>query len=226
MTGILCTYYLVQFSPDLNVLSFFLLSYWSERDHNFARQQSQQRQQNSEVAKAIAQDLWASVVKWNAEFTPSGVRGTVRYTWKKILKNNFVYVTRLQDPWQQRKDWKADISIAVNKTVAKLCPNRVSDDKERAMCNLIFNFAKRMKTSPRRDWLSQKAYAWLKWSTLHPPQNAPWYPAFAILVSYELFLSGSGKFESFMKILKKNSNQPQIKQLIIAHESMETMGSC
>ena len=164
-------------------------------------------------------------MKWNAEFTPSGVRGTVK--WKKILKNNFVYETRLQDPWQQRKDWKADISIAVNKTVTKLCPNRVSDDKERAMYNSILGFENRMKTSPRQGWLSQKAYAWLKWSTLHPPQNAPWYPAFAILVSYELFLSGGpGKFESFMNILKKKTNQPQIKQLIIAHESMETMGSC
>ena len=189
------------------------------------QQQAQRRQQNSEVAK-IAQGLLPSAVKWNDKFTPSRARGTST-KWKQLFKNKFVYSARLKDPWQQRKDWKTDMVIAANETVAKLCPNWTSNDKDRAMYNSIHDFAK-MKTSPKREWLSQKAYAWLKWTALQPPQNAPWYPALTILVAYELFLSGgSGKLKSFMNILNKNKNQPQIKQLIQAHEkSMGTMGSC
>ena len=51
-----------------------MFSYWYEHDHKFSRQQSQQRQPNSEVVKAIAQDLWVSDVKWNAEFTPANTK--------------------------------------------------------------------------------------------------------------------------------------------------------
>ena len=65
---------LCDFFSDLNVLSFFLFSYWYEHDHKFSRQQSQQRQPNSEVAKATAQDLRVSDVKWNAEFTPANTK--------------------------------------------------------------------------------------------------------------------------------------------------------
>ena len=55
-------------------MSFFLFSYWYEHDHKFSRQQSQQRQPNSEVVKAIVQDLRVSDVKSNAEFTPANTR--------------------------------------------------------------------------------------------------------------------------------------------------------
>ena len=171
-----------------------------------------------------------SVVQWNDEFTtPSGVRGTKK--WTQYLKNTFVYLNRLKDPWEQQNDWKHDMSIAANETVASFCPNWMSNSKHRDMYNSINawinGFTNGTKSNPRQIWLSQKAYAWLKWLTLQHPQNTTWYPALAIQVAYELFLSGgSGKFESFMNYLKKKKNQPKIEQLIIAHESMRMTGSC
>ena len=195
---------------------------WTTIDHIA----SPQRQ--SEVTKKIARELLSSVVKWNDEFTTSsGPRGTGT-KWKQCLKNKFVYLTRLKDPWQQEDDWKDDISIAANETVAIFCPNWMSNSKDRARYTSINKFANEIKESTRRLWLSQKAYKWLKLVALQNLQSTTWYPARAIRIAYELFLSGSSvKFESFMNGLKKKKKkQPKINQLIIAHESMGKMGSC
>ena len=175
----------------------------------------------SEVTKAILEELLPSVVKWNDEFTtPAGEKGTGT-KWKQYLKNKFVYLTRLKDPWQRPGDWDRDISIAVNETVASLCPNWKSNSKDRDMYNSINTFVHGIRTSPRQRWLKEKAYAWLKCFTPQNLRNKTWYPARAIRVAYELFLSGgSGKFESFMNYLKKNGkNHPKIQQLIVAHGS-------
>ena len=190
-------------------------------DHTFSPHQQ------SEVKK-IAEALLPSVVKWNDEFTtPHGEKGTGT-KWKQYLKNKFVYLTRLKDPWQQEDDWKDGISIAANETVAIFCPNWMSNSKDRARYTSINKFANEIKESPRRLWLSQKAYKWLKLVALQNLQSTTWYPARAIRIAYELFLSGSSvKFESFMNGLKKKKKkQPKINQLIIAHESMGKMGSC
>ena len=111
-------------------------------------------------------------------------------------------------------------------TVAIMCPNWQSDKQQRDMYQKIQKEMQRAK-NPTRDWMCEKAYAWLKWFADQPSHNTLWWYPLAIQVAYELFLGGSGKFESFMKYLKKR-NHSQITKLIQRHESMTvgTLGLC
>ena len=143
-----------------------------------------------------------------------------------------MYLTRFKYPDQRRKCWRRkcwreDLLETANQTVAQICPNWGSNSQDRAIYDLIQNEAQR-STNPRRDWLFERAYMWLKLLALQPPQNAPCPPVLAVQVAYQLFLSGpTGKIESFVKFLKKKK-QPQIDQFVTAYEEViaGTMGLC
>ena len=177
---------------------------------------------NVEVAKRIAQQLWPTDIDWIDQFISVGVKGTV--PWKQELKNTFVFLTRFKDPGQRRKHWKEDLLRAAHQTVDAICPNWRVDSKDRTTYNLIHKLAQR-PTSPRQDWLCEKAYMWLKWLALQPPQNVPWSPVLAVQVAYELFLSGPSKIESFVRFLEKK-NQPHINEFLQARQFIiaRTMG--
>ena len=164
-------------------------------------EQAQQPQQICLVT--IAHQLKPIVIKWNSEFHCSGVRGATE--WKQLLKNNFVYLTQFASdhPGTRKKWWKADLTTAATQAIAKMCPNWPTNPTERVTYNLILQAA-RKTSSPRQDWLREKAYTWLK---CLPPelQTSIWYPDHAIEVAHQLFLNGSGKFHSFMKHLKKSN---------------------
>ena len=129
-----------------------------------------------------------------------------------------MFLTQFSNKGSRQQFWKDDLERAAKKTVADWTPkceaNSVYGKIEKIMKKL-------RKRSPRKDWLLEKAYCWLKNAEI---RNAAWYPQQAIRVAHTLFLGKSGKFESFMKYLKNKSRrrQPPIDTLIEAHESIAT----
>ena len=154
---------------------------------------------------------------WNPGLSGSGVRGTAE--WMQSLKDNFLQLTRFtsDDPGKRKRQWREDLTAAADQTVLEMCPDWATNLRDRAIFDLIEK-TKQRKKSPRQEWLREKAYAWLKWL---PPelQQQDWYPGHAIQVAHHLFLSGSGKFDVFLKHLRQRNNL-KIIFLIRSHEGM------
>ena len=135
------------------------------------------------------------------------------------LKDNFLQLTRFtsDDPGKRKRQWREDLTAAADQTVLEMCPDWANNPRDRAIFDLIEK-TKQRKKSPRQEWLREKAYAWLKWL---PPelQQQDWYPGHAIQVAHHLFLSGSGKFDVFLKHLRQRNNL-KIIFLIRSHEGM------
>ena len=116
-----------------------------------------------------------SVVTWNEEFRFSEGRGTA--VWKQVLKNKFVHLTQFasRNP-RQRKQWTKELVTAANLAVEKICPDWQTEEKDRAIRNLIYKTiqtAIKKKKSPRADWLKEKACAWLQYISLSPCDRRP-----------------------------------------------------
>ena len=142
--------------------------------------------------------------------------------WKQLFKNNFVHLTQFAEKSTRQQSWKKELSEAARLTVVETCPRWESDQTDRAIYNQIQNeLTQKSKRSPRQGWLFEKAYGWLK-SLEYSESKRVWYPHHAIRVAHELFLSDSGKFQSFMpafmKYLNHKSRRRKIADIIHAYK--------
>ena len=165
-------------------------------------------------AVAMAEKLRKSVIKWNFEAKASGARGTSD-EWKQHLKNFFTFLTRFQKPSTRVRSWRHDLQVAASQTIEKMCPNWPCDRQQLSKYQAIRK-ASMSSRCPTREWLNEKAYAWLKWLS-HRPDRPKWYADHAVVVAYEIFLSGTrGKFSSFLKYLA-DKPLPEISAMAKAH---------
>ena len=168
------------------------------------------------TAKQIAEQaiqLRPSVINWIPVSPGQGKE------WKQRFKNAFVYETQFAVPGKQQKFWKDDLQAAALKTVKECCPNWKCDCDQKVTYQEIQTLLHNTSTrSPRQEWLFEKACWWLQ-SLLPDKHVSAWYPHQAIPVAHELFFSGRGKFNVFVKKLKKR-RELSIKQLIQAYESI------
>ena len=152
---------------------------------------------------------------------------------KQLFKNKFVNLTQFcPHPSQRKRQWKQDLETAAEQTVKELCPNWQSDSNHHAIYRSIqATKAKAIHKSPRQDWLSEKACAWLQSLelALQTPQihvaGEVVHREKAIKIAHHIFLRGSGKFDSFMKYLvdKRRKHDKTINQLIEWHGSYWTI---
>ena len=160
----------------------------------------------------IAKSIRNEVIAWNFAYKSLRVRGSSGQ-WKQQLKNNFAFSMRFQNVTP--RSWKQALQEAANRTIEEMCPHWQVDREHHAMCHSIRNFSgsKRCRTS---GWLTEKAYACLKWLS-EKPEHPEWYPIHAIAVAYELFLKGTRvKFLSLIKYLTEKQN-PEIQKMLKAH---------
>lgn len=179
--------------------------------------------------QTVLQQLKQLAAKWNAGFRgSSGTKGTS--VWKQILKNHFVQLTQFdsQRSGQEKGDlkkgkWKWDLKTAATRTINEICPLWQNNSTHRAIYNLILQEADK-EMSPRKRWLEEKAYAWLKnlptWSDNSKIQieQESLHPGHAISVAYYIFLGSPYNFATFVKYLRTRHNET-IEKLISAHDA-------
>ena len=167
----------------------------------------------------IATVVRQHIVSWTGEVKKS--------EWKQSLKKKFDHITQFarHDSHQRKSKWKEDLIEASRQVVEEVCPKWQVEESHRKIHDKIqAEVQKGMETCPRRDWLYEKACAWLqslasevKKSKMHVAQQV-FDPGYTIKIAYHIFLRGAGNFEPFVKYLERRGrNNETIKQLIQAH---------
>ena len=126
-------------------------------------------------------------------------------------------LTQFSTSGSRRKCWREDLEEAAQQTILDFGPDFAKW--------IQLELDKKLKKSPRQDWLQEKAYMWLK--SLHSDgQKYAWYPHHAIEVAHKLFLSDTGKFDTFVKYLSHPARrkQPPMDQLIRDPDTMTPTG--
>ena len=170
----------------------------------------------------IASKLQSSAAKWNAKHRSSGIRGTSK--WKQSLKAHFVHFTKFVSHYSrlEKGKWKQDLSNAAALTINEICPRWQNNSAHSATRDLILTVTKK-EVSPRKTWLEEKAYAWLKWiltcseGSKIQIEQVSMQPAHAISVAFHIFLGNPYNLETFVKYLRGRRNET-IKKLIRAHD--------
>ena len=166
--------------------------------------------------EATAKKITPAARKWS--YNNYGTKGKKRcQTGVQALKNKFVDLTQFaHDPLQQKLLWKTDIQLAADDAINKTCPHWESDKKDRVIYNTIQKTKeKALWYNRRRDWLFEKARAWLQVlaGEVQSPEINPdnqinyageeFHPRQAIDIAYYIFLRGTGKIESFVRDLER-----------------------
>ena len=182
---------------------------------------------SDDFCKIFARKLRPSAAKWNAEHRNLQTRGTSE--WKQLLKSHFVHLTKFSDHHSRptKGKWKQDLRRAATLTIMDICPLWQNNSSTHAATqDLVLKYVieKEVKNkSPRKTWLEEKAYAWLKclpaWfkGSEIQVEKVLLHPGHAISVAYHIFLGSPYKFKKFAKYLRARRNEA-IEKLLSAHD--------
>ena len=169
-----------------------------------------------DTIEATAKKITPAAREWS--FNYYGTKGKKRCPkGVQALKNKFVDLTQFaHDPLRKKSLWKADLQRAADEAINEACPHWQTDKKDRSIYDLIQKTKeKALLNNRRRDWLFEKAGAWLQVlagevqsPTINPDDQIKYagekFPTRqAIDIAYYIFLRGTGKIESFVRDLER-----------------------